>query len=155
MWLIINRLIYLVILLLMSQLTQAQRDSLTRKRPPTKVPGAVNKKTNSCRWGKVLDRRNDEPIPDVVVTNLRTGISKVTDWDGSFVFQDLKPHTDLKVSGINIKTDTFHIRKERDFILYVNTKLSFSVASVNTGVCTERRKTSKKPLLLNGVGIPL
>ncbi|WP_081164633.1 TonB-dependent receptor plug domain-containing protein [Niastella populi] len=127
---ILKPVIYLILLLLMSQLTRAQQDTRTKKKPPEKASTAKTKKTNTPNGGKVLDRRNEEPVADALVKNLSTGISKATNSDGWVMFEDLKPYTYLKVSGKNIITDTYYLGRQRGFVIYVEKKLSSNVATV-------------------------
>lgn len=109
-------------LLLCEQLIHTQPVILTRDQMEVKT-------ARSLRSGKVVNQLG-EPVIDATVTNLHNGISVITDRKGIFSFKVLTPNTFLKVYGINIKTDSFFVRRVRDILIQVEEKVIPNVATV-------------------------
>ncbi|WP_205514181.1 TonB-dependent receptor plug domain-containing protein [Longitalea arenae] len=101
---------------------------------PSMVEKYQGKAAPGTKSGKVINQLG-EPVPDVTVANMRTGISTYTNSKGLFYFKVLNQNTVLLLYGDHIRTDSFRVRHVRDILIRVEEKIVPNVPQViiNTG----------------------
>ncbi|MEN2416263.1 SusC/RagA family TonB-linked outer membrane protein [Flavobacterium mesophilum] len=88
--------------------------------------------------GKVVNNRN-EPFPGVSVTIWGTNRVSVTDFDGSFAFNDAPSNGVLDCTGLTIEKKSFAITGRKDLTLVVEDKVAAMKEVVVTGFQTISR----------------
>lgn len=92
--------------------------------------------------GKVINNKN-EPFPGVSVYVSGTNRYAVTDFDGSFSFDNAPPDGTIEVSGLTIEKKSFPISGRIELKLIVEEKISqMKEVVVNKGYYSEKRKLS-------------
>ncbi|WP_205514187.1 carboxypeptidase-like regulatory domain-containing protein [Longitalea arenae] len=94
--------------------------------PAQPIHAQIREKASRSISGKLINQLG-EPVQDVTVANLRTGVSTITNKKGLFHFKILQPNTFLKVYGTNIKTDSFFVRRVHNIIISVQETITKNV----------------------------
>ncbi|TDX12775.1 SusC/RagA family TonB-linked outer membrane protein [Flavobacterium sp. S87F.05.LMB.W.Kidney.N] len=88
--------------------------------------------------GKVLNNKN-EPFPGVTVTLVGTNRNSITDFDGSFTFDNVPENGILECSGLTIEKKSFGISGKTQLTLVVEDKVAAMKEVVITGFQTIAR----------------
>jgi TonB-linked SusC/RagA family outer membrane protein len=91
--------------------------------------------------GKLLNSKN-EPFPGVSVYVLNTNKHTITDFDGSFSFDNVSPNGIIECSGLTIEKKSFAIGGRTELTLVVEDKVSVMKDVVVTGYQTLTRSNS-------------
>lgn len=91
--------------------------------------------------GKVLNNKN-EPFPGVTVALSGTNRASITDFDGSFAFDNVPENGILECSGLTIEKKSFGITGRTELMLIVEDKVAAMKEVVITGYQTLTRSHS-------------
>ncbi|WP_207515229.1 TonB-dependent receptor plug domain-containing protein [Longitalea luteola] len=86
----------------------------------------------ALRAGQVLDQ-NEQPVANATVTDLRNGLSAVTNANGNFFMDSIGPNTKIRVSGLNIEPVTTIYHKKITIRVQRHLTNNVAIVAINTG----------------------